>query len=148
MTSTVIGSVFFARGKFMAQISHLQDFTFLARDSHGYPVLVDADANGAPCPTELLVMALGCCCSTDLVNGLNEAGATVHACELETHETLRDESPRIYTAIELDFSIQADGVEPVQIERILADALNKYCHVCLMLGGSIRLSTRFTLNGA
>ena len=69
----------------MPHISHLKDNTFLARDSHGYPVLVDADANGAPCPTELLVMALGCCCSTDLVNGLTEAGATLYACELTTH---------------------------------------------------------------
>lgn len=130
----------------MPQITHLKDNTFLARDSHGYPVLVDADANGAPCPTELLVMALGCCCSTDLVNGLKEAGAVLHSCELATHETLREESPRIYTAIELDFSIRADGVEAATVERILADALGKYCHVCLMLGSAMQLSTRFTLN--
>jgi len=132
----------------MPHISHLKDNTFLARDSHGYPVLVDADANGAPCPTELLVMALGCCCSTDLVNGLTEAGATLYACELTTHETLRDASPRIYTAIELDFSIHATGVEAATVERILQDALSKYCHVCLMLGGSIQLSTRFTLESS
>lgn len=129
----------------MATITHLKNNTFLARDSHGYPVLVDADAHGAPCPTELLVMALGCCCSTDLVNGLQEAGATLHACELSTQETLREASPRIYTAIELVFDIHAEGVEAATVERILADALDKYCHVCLMLGGSIQLSTRFTL---
>lgn len=131
----------------MATVTHLKNNTFLARDSHGFPVLVDADANGAPCPTELLVMALGCCCSTDLVNGLAAAGATLHACELTTSETLREVSPRIYTAIELAFDIRADGVDASTVERILADALDKYCHVCLMLGNSIKLSTRFTLRG-
>jgi putative redox protein len=131
----------------MATVTHLKNNTFLARDSHGFPVLVDADANGAPCPTELLVMALGCCCSTDLVNGIVAAGAALHGCELTTHETLRDASPRIYTAIELEFDIRADGVDEATVERILADALDKYCHVCLMLGGSIKLSTSFTLRG-
>jgi putative redox protein len=130
----------------MAQVSHLKDNTFLARDSHGFPVLVDADAQGAPCPTELLVMALGCCCSTDLVNGLADAGATLHACELETHETLREASPRIYTAIELAFTIRADGIDAASVQRILDEALGKYCHVCLMLGSSMKLTTRFTLN--
>lgn len=130
----------------MPHLSHIKDNTFLARDSHGHALLIDADAHGAPCPTELLVMALGGCCSTDLVNGLAEAGATLHSCELETRETRREASPRIYTAIELAFAIRADGVDRETVERILADALQKYCHVCLMLGASIHITTSFTLD--
>ncbi|WP_215778878.1 OsmC family protein [Paludibacterium sp. B53371] len=130
----------------MASVTHLQDNTFLARDRHGHAVLIDADAHGAPCPTELLVMALGACCSTDLVNGLSEAGGQVESCQLTTHETLREAEPRIYTDIELVFDIRAQGVDEALVSQVLAAALQRQCHVCLMLGGSIRLSTRFTLN--
>lgn len=130
----------------MPSLTYLCDNTFLARDQHGHAVLIDADSHGAPCPTELLVMALGACCSTDLVNGLQAAGARLHACELQTHETRRTQSPRLYTEIELAFTLRADGVDEATVADILAQALQRQCHVCLMLGASIRLRTRFTLH--
>lgn len=131
----------------MITLTHLNDFTFTANDDQAHKVIIDGTSQSAPCPTDLLLMALASCCSTDVVALIKEQNGILEKLTLDTEETLRETEPRIFTAIKLNFQIQAKNIGESQIHQIIQMALSKHCHVCIMLGSSIDLSYSLKLIG-
>ncbi len=73
----------------------------------GFNFNVDATSKTAPCPTEILLSALGSCSATDVVLILQEQGIEIQSLENSVTHTLTDDEPRLYKSANLHFVVQA-----------------------------------------
>ncbi len=125
-------------------VSWLKDCEFKITTSDGFELLADADSKVAPCPTEILLSALGSCSATDVVMGLEEKGIKIESLTNTLTFTLTDSSPdsapQLYKTVNLHFTVKANNVTEQQIASAAENAINKYCHVCLMLQPTIDIT--------
>ncbi|WP_373959546.1 OsmC family protein [Vibrio gigantis] len=106
----------------------------------GFSFDIDATSNTAPCPTEMLLSALGGCSATDVVLLLQEKGFEVEALENSVTHTLTDDEPRLYKTANLHFTVKAKGVSENDVLSAAQEAVAKHCHVCLMLQPTIEIT--------
>ena len=97
-------------------------------------------------PMEMVLMALGSCASLDFVTILTKQRQKIDGLEIKVTGQRRDESPRIFTAIHIDFALQGE-IDPLKAEKAAELAVEKYCsvHDMLVAGGiditySLRIS--------
>ena len=118
-------------------------FKVVTEEQHEF--FVDADNALAPCPTEVLLAALGSCSATDVVLGLKEQGVDLKNLSNDLSYTLTEQSPQLYESVNLHFTIEATEVTEHQVDTAISEADSKYCHVCLMLQPTNRISHTFDL---
>lgn len=127
------------------EIQWQRDCQFKAKTEQGFELAIDADNGQAPCPTELLLTALGSCSTTDVVMGLQEQGVKIEALSNTISYTLTGQEPRLYQSVNLHFKVASKNVTKAQIEQAADKAINQYCHVCLMLKPAIEISYSFEI---
>lgn len=106
----------------------------------GFRLDVDSKSKVAPCPTELLLSALGACSATDVVLILQEQGFIVESLENCVTHVLTESEPRLYKSANLQFTVKGDGLSHAVVLSAAEEAIAKHCHVCLMLQPSIDIS--------
>lgn len=121
-------------------VSWLDNCQFNVVTEDKFEFTIDADGKQAPCPTEILLSALGSCSATDVVMGLQEQGVVLKHLENKLTYTLTEDSPRLYKTVNLHFIVEADNVSAAQVSAAAKGALEKYCHVCLMLQPKINVT--------
>lgn len=121
-------------------VSWLSDSKFRIVTENGFELSADAENKYAPCPTEILLSALGSCSATDVVLGLQKQGVKLEQLTNKVSYTLTSQAPKLYESINLHFSVKGEVVTKSQIRTAAQDAINKYCHVCLMLQSQINIS--------
>jgi len=122
------------------RVSWLKDCQFKITTSNGFEIQADADNKAAPCPTEILLSALGSCSATDVVMGLQEQGIELESFNSTLSYTLTTTEPQLYESVNLHFTVKATDVSENQIASAANQAINKYCHVCLMLQPNINIT--------
>ena len=122
------------------KVNWKKDCQFNVVTEKGFELTVDADSEIAPCPTELLLSALGSCSATDVVMGLQQQGVEVQGLTNTVTYTLTEQEPRLYKSANLHFTVTAKNVSEEKIKTAADNAIQKYCHVCLMLQPAIALS--------
>ncbi|WP_248386517.1 OsmC family protein [Vibrio sp. ED004] len=75
----------------------------------GFSFDIDATSNTAPCPTEVLLSALGGCSATDVVLLLQEKGFEVEALENSVTHTLTDDETSFIQNGEFAFYCEGEG---------------------------------------
>lgn len=124
-----------------AQVKWVDGLTFIAQSPSGHSIVMDGNGGTtAPSPMEMVLMAAGGCSSVDVINGLKQAQQEVHGCYASLTTERRDSAPRIFTHINLHFVVQGINISPAIVERVVADSLEKYCSVCIMLGESVEIT--------
>ena len=124
-----------------AQVKWLEDFKFVGESQSGHSIVMDGNGGkSAPSPMEMVLMAAGGCSSVDVVDGLKEAGERVLGCNAKLTTQRRDSAPRVFTQINVHFEISGDSLSEDVISRVTKDSLEKYCSVCLMLGGEVEMT--------
>ncbi|PSW20549.1 osmotically inducible protein OsmC [Photobacterium sanctipauli] len=121
-------------------VSWLEDCQFNVVTEDKFEFTIDADGKKAPCPTEVLLSALGTCSATDVVMGLQDEGVELRQFENKLTYTLTESSPRLYESVNLHFVVKAANVTEEQVSAAANNALEKYCHVCLMLQPKIKVT--------
>lgn len=124
----------------MVNVSWLKECSFRIVTDNGFELVADANNESAPCPTQILLSALGSCSATDVVEGLTEQGVVLESLSNELSYTLSKASPQLYESVNLHFKVRANNVSVAQVSLAADNAINKYCHVCLMLGPNITIS--------
>jgi putative redox protein len=117
-----------------------RDCEFTVSTQSGFKFNIDANSKTAPCPTEVLLSALGACSATDVVLILQEQGFSIDSLENQVTYTLTDDEPRLYQTANLEFAVKAEGISEVDILSAAQAAISKHCHVCLMLKPQIDIS--------
>lgn len=128
---------------------------FVAETGSGHVVAMDGapDAakpenggqNLAARPMELLLAGLGGCSAYDVVLILKRGRHAVQGCTVKIDADRAEVDPKVFTVINMHFTVQGKGIPAVAIERAIAMSHDKYCSASIMLGKTAQISTSFEL---
>jgi putative redox protein len=114
-----------------------------AADS-GYAVTLDDTTEGSGLtPVEMVLIGLAGCCAMDVIAILRKQRQPVRGLEVRASGLRRDEPPRIFTTIALEFIVRGAGVAPAAIERAIELTATRYCPVWGMLQPSATITSSF-----
>lgn len=126
---------------------------FVAETGSGHTIMMDGapDAekpenggqNLAPRPLELLLAGAGGCTAYDVVLILKRGRHAVHGCTVQLTAERAPVDPKVFTAINMHFTVTGKGVPAAAVERAVALSHEKYCSASIMLGKTASITTSF-----
>ena len=126
---------------------------FVAETGSGHTLMMDGapDAakpelggqNLAPRPLELLLAGAGGCTAYDVVLILNRGRHAVAGCTVKLSAERADTDPKVFTRINMHFTVTGKAVPAAAVERAIAMSHDKYCSASIMLGKTAQISTSF-----
>jgi len=124
-----------------AEVQWVEDLKFTGLSQSGHSVVMDGNGGeSAPSPMEMVLMAAGGCSSVDVVDGLKQAGQKVKGCTASLTTERRDTAPRIFTSVNIHFTVTGEDIDADTVAKVTEDSLTKYCSVCLMLGEGVTMT--------
>jgi putative redox protein len=121
---------------------------FVATDEAGHGVVMDSkpeyngEGSGAR-PLELVLYALGGCTGMDVISILEKKRQRVTGVELNITGQQREDFPKIYTRITVEYVVTGIGVQPEAVARAIELSEEKYCSVKGMFGPDVEVTTSF-----
>jgi len=126
---------------------------FVAETGSGHTLVMDGapDAakpengglNMAPRPMETLLAGAGGCTAYDVVLILKRGRHDVRGCSVQLQADRADADPKVFTKINMHFTVTGKGVPATAVERAIAMSHDKYCSASVMLGKTAAISTSF-----
>lgn len=128
----------------------LQDgMRFTGAADSGYAITLDdtaAEGGGrGVTPVEMVLIGLAGCAGMDVISILRKQRQPVSGLEVRAHGVRRDELPRIFTTITLEFIVRGASVEPSALERALELTATRYCSVWGMLEPQATISSSYRI---
>lgn len=122
----------------MAVVKWVDGFKFVGTCDSGHSLVLDAaeDAGGrdeGARPLELLLVALGACSGMDVISILEKQRQEVHGFEMRVNGTRREEYPRYYTKIHVEYYLTGRNLDQAKVKRAVELSEQKYCSVYAML---------------
>ncbi|MCX6145193.1 MAG: OsmC family protein [Ignavibacteriales bacterium] len=96
-------------------------------------------------PKELLLMALAGCTATDVVPILRKKRAPLQKLEINVKGNEREEHPRIFTDIHVEYVFYGEGLKAEDIERAIELSTTKYCSVNAILAASAPITHSYRI---
>jgi putative redox protein len=130
-----------------------QGITFVAKGNSNHWVVMDGspDFGGSlagSTPKELLLMALAGCTSSDVVPILKKKRVPLQGYEVHVKGVEKEEHPKIFTEIHVEYIFYGDGIDPADVERAIDLSTTKYCSVSAILGASAKLTHSYRIEPA
>jgi putative redox protein len=124
--------------------------TLAARANSNHWVIMDTknEAGGSEAgstPKELLLMALAGCTSMDVIPILKKKRSPVVAYECNIKGAEREEHPKIFTDIHIEYVFYGDGIKAEDVERAIDLSVSKYCSVSAILSASAKLTHSYRI---
>ena len=101
--------------------------------------------NLAARPMELLLAGMGGCTAYDVVLILKRGRHAVRGCTVEIQAERAEVEPKVFTKINLHFTVTVQGLPAAAVERAIALSHEKYCSASIMLGKTAEITTSFTV---
>ncbi len=99
-------------------------------------------------PVEVVLHALAACTGMDLIGILEKKRQDVRGIEVVVTAEQREEFPKIYTDVQLEYVITGHNVDPAAVERALELSETKYCSVGHMLNDQVKRTISFRIEEA
>ncbi len=124
--------------------------SFLGESGSGHAVVIDGPPdyggrNLGPRPMEMVLLGLGSCALFDVVVILKKSRQPFTGCEVQIEAERREEVPKVFKKIQLNFRVKGEGVEREAVERAVRLSLEKYCSVAAMLRHTAQIEYRFEI---
>ena len=126
---------------------------FVAETGSGHTLVMDGapDAakpengglNLAPRPLETLLAGTGGCTAYDVVLILKRGRHDVRGCTVKLKAERADTDPKVFTAINMHFTVSGRDLPAAAVERAIAMSHDKYCSASVMLGKTAKITTSF-----
>ena len=126
---------------------------FVAETGSGHVIAMDGapdaarpengGANLAARPMELLLAGTGGCTAYDVVLILKRGRHDVRGCSVKLSAERAPTDPKVFTAINMHFTVRGRGIPAAAVERAVAMSHDKYCSATVMLGKTAKVSTSF-----
>jgi len=126
---------------------------FVAETGSGHTLVMDGapDAakpenggqNLAPRPMETLLAGAGGCTAYDVVLILKRGRHDVRGCTVKLDADRAEVDPKVFTKINMHFTVTGKGVPAAAVERAIAMSHEKYCSASVMLGKTAGITTSF-----
>ena len=122
-----------------------EGLVFRGGEPGGPAVTIDGDNAVAPGPMLTLLLAAAACTGADVVAILEKMRVTLRELRIDASGVRREEEPRRYTAIHLQYHIRGEGLDEAKARRAIELSITKYCSVVHSLAPDIRLTHGLTL---
>ncbi len=122
---------------------------FVATDEAGHGVVMDA-----PLPTgegigvrpiEAALYALGGCTGIDVIGILGKQRQVVRDFEIVVTGEQREEQPRRYERIDIEYVVTGVDIKPTMLERAIQLSEEKYCSVRAMIDPGVELTSSYRI---
>jgi putative redox protein len=125
-------------------------FNFEALNEQGQTIKIDGAPdigghNNGFRPMELLVAGVGGCSAIDVVLILEKQKQKIEDIEIVLLAERRDEIPKIFTKIEVQFLFKGE-LEEHKVKRAIDLTMDKYCSVTKILEESCEITHSFKIN--
>jgi putative redox protein len=128
-----------------ATLTWEQGLCFIGGEQGGPTIRVDGDNQKGPGPMLTLLLAAGACTGSDVVSILQKMRVSLSELRIQISGTRREEEPRRYVAIHLDYALRGDDVDPIKARRAIDLSLEKYCSVIHSLAPDIAVTYALSL---
>jgi putative redox protein len=126
---------------------------FVAETGSGHIVAMDgapdsakpdqSGQNMAARPMELMLAGAGGCTAYDVVLILKRGRHQVTGCTVKLTSERATTDPKVFTTINMHFTVRGKGIPPAVVERAIAMSHDKYCSASIMLGKTADITTSF-----
>jgi putative redox protein len=131
-----------------AKVTWVEEKRFVGRASSGHGIVVDgSDEKLGSSPMELVLMGTVGCTAYDVISILQKMRQQVTGLEVEAVGQRADEPPRVYTSIDLVYTVRGQEISPRAVERAILLSKEKYCSASIMLSKTAEISTRYRIEG-
>jgi putative redox protein len=111
----------------------------------GQSITIDGDNVAAPGPMLTLLLAAAACSGSDVVVILQKMRVQLRQLRIDASGVRREQEPRRYTAIHLDYHLAGEGLDQARATRAIDLSLEKYCSVIHSLAPDIAITYALTL---
>jgi len=118
---------------------------FRGGEPEGPQTTIDGDNATAPGPMLTLLLAAAACTGADVVVILAKMRVTLQEFRIEASGVRREQEPRRYTGIHLDYHLRGDGLDAAKARRAIDLSITKYCSVVHSLAPDIRITHGLSL---
>ncbi|WP_326534949.1 OsmC family protein [Pseudorhodoferax sp.] len=101
--------------------------------------------NLAPRPMETVLAGAGGCTAYDVVLILKRGRHDVRGCSVKLSADRADADPKVFTRIQMHFTVTGKDLPAVAVERAIAMSHDKYCSATIMLGKTAEIVTSFDI---
>ena len=123
----------------------VKDYTFVSSNENLQSIVMDSPTTQtgekiAPSPMEVVLMGLSACAGIDVKLILSKAKQNFTDIKVVVEAQRREEVPKVYTDINLHFTITGDELSEKQVVRAIKLSAEKYCSVSHMLQASVNIT--------
>ncbi|MGH7581024.1 MAG: OsmC family protein [Gemmatimonadales bacterium] len=111
----------------------------------GPEVTIDGDNAAGPGPMLSLLLAAAACSGSDVVIILEKMRVALREFRIEASGVRREQEPRRYTALHLEYQLAGDGLDETRARRAIDLSLEKYCSVVASLAPDTKITYGLTL---
>jgi putative redox protein len=111
----------------------------------GPQTVIDGDNTAGPGPMLTLLLAAAACSGSDIVIILEKMRIALRTFRIEASGVRREQDPKRYTALHLEYHIAGDGLDEGRARRAIDLSLEKYCSVVASLAPDTKISYGLTL---
>lgn len=132
------------------ELQQVRGITFAARGKSNHWIMMDGSpdfdgSDAASRPKELLLMALAGCTASDVVPILRKKRVPLTDFRVTVSAREREEHPRIFTDIHVEYIVYGDDINPADVERAIELSTTKYCSVSAILKASAALTHSYRI---
>ena len=131
-------------------LKQVEGITFVAKGNSNHWVIMDGSTDlggnlAGSTPKELLLMALAGCTATDVVAILKKKHAPLQKLEINVKGNEREEHPRIFADIHVEYVFYGDGLKAKDIARAIELSTTRYCSVSAILAASAPITHSYRI---
>lgn len=128
-----------------ATLTWATGLVFRGGESGGPETVVDGDNAVAPGPMLTLLLAAAACSGADVVSILEKMRVKLLELRIDASGERREQEPRRYTAIHLDYHMRGEGLDEAKATRAVELSITKYCSVLNSLAPDIKVTHGLSL---
>jgi putative redox protein len=121
-------------------------FVGVPSSGHGMVIDADRDRNSGVGPMELLLLGLGGCTGTDVINILRKKRENVTGLEIQVRGERASTPPTVYTKIHVHYIVKGTKIKPKSVQDAIHLSETKYCGAAAMLGKTARMSFDYEIH--
>lgn len=121
-----------------AKVSWVAGRQFVGVSGSGHSLVMDTGAehggaDTAATPMEMVLVAIAGCTGMDVVSLLEKMRVKFTGLEMKIRGERREEHPRVFTKIEVEYIVYGPAVEEAAVKRAIELSQEKYCSVAALI---------------
>ena len=130
------------------KLDHVEALKFNAELPDGRKIELNAaeDMRRAFTPMELFLVAVAGCTAMDVQWIMDRERQKVDNFEISISGTRREEDPKYYETIDLEYTLHGQGLRKDIVDRAIRLSQEEYCSVRAMLNDSVKLNITYTIS--